>query len=178
MLNQTLNNNLQVFFVTPYFCDDPNHIKGGYYLIQLAHLMKNYIFLVAGPYKANMELPNNIILLGNVVDQKKLASYYSMSDLTLILSKRETFSMVVAESLCSGTPVVGFLAGAPEMISISKYSLFSEFGDLESLKNNILLMLQKNYDRLAMSRESIEKYSKKNMFNQYYEIYDSMISKK
>ena len=44
--------------------------------------------------------------------------------------------MIVAESLCCGTPVVGFKAGAPEQITIKEYSEFSEFGNIEILKEN------------------------------------------
>ena len=38
--------------------------------------------------------------------------------------------MVTAESLCCGTPVVGFKAGAPEQIAIKEFSEFVEYGDL------------------------------------------------
>lgn len=49
--------------------------------------------------------------------------------------------MVTAESLCCGTPVVGFKAGAPEQIAIKEFSEFVEYGDLNSLYNKMLVIL-------------------------------------
>ena len=57
-----------------------------------------------------------------VEDQSELAAFYSLADVTLLTSEKETFSMVCAESLCCGTPVVGFQAGAPEGISLPAVS--------------------------------------------------------
>ena len=57
-----------------------------------------------------------------------------MANLTILTSQFETFSMVCAESLCSGTPVVGFKAGAPEQISIQQYSEFVEYGKIDEKK--------------------------------------------
>lgn len=80
-------------------------------------------------------------MLGKITDQELLAKYYSMADVTLLTSKKETFSMVTAESLCCGTPVVGFKAGAPEQIAIKEFSEFVEYGDLNSLYNKMLVIL-------------------------------------
>lgn len=86
------------------------------------------MFVVAGNVTTKIEMPDNVILLGKVTNQELLAKYYSMANLTILTSQFETFSMVCAESLCSGTPVVGFKAGAPEQISIQQYSEFVEYG--------------------------------------------------
>ena len=111
-----------IFHATPSFSDDPNNIKGGCYVIELAKRMinDNVKIFVAGDYKKGMNLPKNIILLGRIKDQVELAKLYSMADVTVLTSKKETFSMVVAESLCCGTPVVGFKAGGPEQIAIKE----------------------------------------------------------
>ena len=45
----------------------------------------------------------------------RLAEYYSLVDVTVITSFHETFSMVVAESLSCGTPIVGFKAGGQSL---------------------------------------------------------------
>ena len=74
-------------------------------MIQLAKRMPEIAFVVAGPKNGDFEIPENLILLGSVKEQKSLAKLYSMADVTLLTSQRETFSMVIAESLCCGTPV-------------------------------------------------------------------------
>lgn len=169
----TKNNEKIIFHATPYFTNEKNHIKGGYYLIELAKMLlkENVKFLVAGNYKNNMELPSNIILLGEIKNQVELAKYYSMADVTLLTSAKETFSMVTAESLCCGTPVVGFKAGGPEKISLDKYSYFVDYGNLEELNENVMKYFNKHLEKEDIRREAKKKYSKSIMCEKYIEIY-------
>ena len=55
--------------------------------------------------------------------------------------------MFVAESLCCGTPVVGFKAGAPEQIAIKDYSNFVPWGDIGALTTELELWLSKSFDK-------------------------------
>lgn len=167
-----------IFHATAGFNNNPNHIKGGYYIIELAKRMPDVKFVVAGNAQTGMDLPKNIILLGKVADKKRLAKLYSMANLSVITSKKETFSMIVAESLCCGTPIVGFNAGAPEMIAISKYSAFSEHGNIDFLENNIRLFLNKNLNAEEISKQAVNKYSKKIMVNEYRNLYVSLTEQK
>ena len=86
-----------VLFVTSDM-DSPS--KGGEHLIELARKLPEYVFVVLGTPGSRSDLPANIMRVGRIYDQDKVAQYYSMADVTLILSKAETFSMPVAESLC------------------------------------------------------------------------------
>jgi glycosyltransferase involved in cell wall biosynthesis len=109
-----ITNEKIIFHATPDFSQATSNLKGGHFVVEMAKRMKdeNVRFIVAGSYNKSIEYPKNMILLGKVADQELLAKYYSMADVTLLTSKRETFSMVCAESFCCGTPVVGFKAGA------------------------------------------------------------------
>ena len=129
-----------IFHVTPSFSSNPEHIKGGHFVLKIAEQLKNenIKIFVAGDYPKTMNVPSNMIMLGAIEDQTLLARYYSMADITLLTSKKETFSMVCAESLCCGTPIVGFKAGAPEQIELEDCSDFVEYGDIEALKSIIL----------------------------------------
>lgn len=126
-----------IFHATPAFSADPDHIKGGRYVLELADRMPDVRFLVAGNCVGEIRPPENMVLLGKISDQALLARYYSMADVTLLTSKRETFSMVTAESLCCGTPVVGFRAGGPEQIALRQYSRFIDYGNIEELANAV-----------------------------------------
>lgn len=163
-----LSNEKIILHVTPFFNDNPNHIKGGYYVIELAKLMinENVKIIVAGPYEKKITVPDNVILLGPISDQTELAKYYSMADLTLLTSKKETFSMVTAESLSCGTPIVGFKAGAPEMIALKEYSEFVEYGNCNELCKACMKMLNKQFDI-----NKIDTYAKKTMVNNYIRLY-------
>jgi len=167
-----LENKKIILHVTPFFCNDKNHIKGGYYIIELAKMIKddNIQILVAGKYDLDIDIPNNITLLGNIDDQQQLAQYYSMSDVFVITSKKETFSMTTAESLCCGTPVVGFKAGAPEQITINEYSEFVEYGNLNELYSEIMNYLSQDKD-YKLEKYAKEKYSKEKMIKNYIKLY-------
>lgn len=164
------------FHATPIFDDDPNNIKGGYYIIKLAErlLDKNIKIFVAGSYPRDIVVPENVILLGKLSDQKELAQYYSGADVTIIASKRETFSMIVAESLCCGTPVAGFCAGAPEQITILEYSRFSEYGNIDLLAANALELSDFSFDKTKICDVAKEKYKKEKMISEYIKIYLEM----
>lgn len=159
-----------VFHATAYFTSNPVHLKGGFYVLEIAKRVPDVLFLVAGDYSNNITLPKNVKLLGKITDQELLAQYYSMADVTLLTSKRETFSMICAESLCCGTPVVGFKAGAPEQISIPKYSDFFDSGDVEGIVHYIKNMCMKTNGNI-ISKDSIQIYSSKNMVKKYYSLY-------
>lgn len=159
--------------------DFEKDIKGGRFVREIA---KRYMekgendieFIVVGKTNGT-NVSNNITLLGPIYDQKKLANLYSEADITLLTSKKETFSMVCAESLCCGTPVVGFKAGAPEEISIAKYSEFVEQGNVELLMDAMERWLSKEINKSEVSEEASEVYSSRTMAYQYKAIYDTLM---
>lgn len=169
-----LNGVKVIFHATPSFDDNINNIKGGYYVLKLAEKMldENVKFVVAGNHPEGLKVPPNVILLGKVSDQELLAKYYSMADVTLLTSKKETFSMVTAESLCCGTPVVGFKAGAPEQIAIDDYSKFVTHGDISALYTVVCEMLNNNFSKQKIAHIAQENYSKKTMVGNYVDIYN------
>lgn len=173
------NNKKIVFHATANFSDDLNDRKGGRFLIQLAKRFEgqNVEFIVAGKYKSGISVPSNMFLLGNVSDQKELAELYSNSDLVVLTSKKETFSMVTAESLCCGTPVIGFKSGGPELITIPEYSEFVEYGDIDALFNATKSFLNLSFDKQKISVAAKQKYSKEEMANNYLKIYKECINK-
>lgn len=170
-----------IFHATPSFSDSLNDIKGGYYVLKLAEKMQNenVIFLVAGNVDKNIKhLPENVIALGSIRDKELLAKYYSLADVTLLTSKRETFSMICAESLCCGTPIVGFKAGAPEQIAIPEYSEFVNFEDISALYDAVENFLYKKFDKTQIANAGQQLYSKARMTNEYLLLYNKLIGEK
>lgn len=165
-----------VFHATPYFTNDPSHIKGGHYVLELAKRLPDVKFVIAGDHAENLSVPENVILLGRINDQRLLARYYSMADVTLLTSKKETFSMVCAESLCCGTPVVGFQAGGPEAISLPAYSRFVDYGDIDQMHSVVVGTLDKRQQRDVICLDAAGKYSKSQMANGYLDVYYSLLT--
>jgi glycosyltransferase involved in cell wall biosynthesis len=65
----------------------------------------------------NLVLPDNIKPKGRL-SQIGLASFMNEIDLFLLTSRRETFSLITAEAIACGVPVVGINSGAPSEIVI------------------------------------------------------------
>ncbi|ALC89194.1 hypothetical protein AM500_04870 [Bacillus sp. FJAT-18017] len=170
-----ISNEKIVLHVTPNF-NDP--LKGGKYVIEIAKQLrnKNVLFFVVGFKGDKRKLPSNIVPVSHTKDQVELAKYYSMSDLTLLTSARETFSMVCAESLSCGTPVVGFEAGGPEMISLKSYSEFVRYADIDALNKTIINWLDKRVSTKSIIEEARKSYSKEVMYKNYENLYKRLIS--
>lgn len=164
-----------VFHATPFFTLDRNSLKGGHYVCELAKLMPDVLFIIAGRYDSHVHVPNNVKLLGQISSQIDLAKLYSLSDVTLLTSKRETFSMVTAESLCCGTPVIGFKAGGPESIAIPEYTKFVDYDDTVTLLSVLQNTLCAQYDKDEISETGCKCYNRESMANGYIDLYKMLL---
>ena len=162
-------------FVTPYFGIEETDLKGGRYLPVIAEQFPEYKFVVVSSRKSDKlgDLPNNIQLWGRAKSQEELSQLYSEADVTLLLSKRETFSMVTAESLCCGTPVIGFKAGGPESIAIEKYSHFVEQGNINALIECLKINIA--YDTEAIANQASAMYCQDTMVKMFYMHYLQLV---
>lgn len=79
--------------------------------------------------------------------------------------------MVCAESLCCGTPVVGFEAGAPELVALPLWSEFVPAGDLDALEQAVRQWLFRTVDKEQVSRMAAGRYSRETMAQQYLRLY-------
>lgn len=166
-----------ILHVTANFKDP---IKGGNYVLEIAKRfeMYNIKFIIVGSNSEIDNLPKNIIVLPKTKNQKRLADLYSMADITLLTSVKETFSMVTAESLSCGTPVIGFKAGGPESIALSQYSEFVNHGDINSLENVILKWVySEKFNKKDIANLAKTHYSKEKMYNSYLVIYEDIIKR-
>ena len=156
-----------------FICSNWNENSKKEYFEQVVDSIPDALFVIAGAPKDYSH--SDVINLGVISDPKLLSKYYSACNKTLLLSKRETFSLPVAESLCSGTPVVGFYSGGPETITIPEYSQFCDYGDIDTLVE--LIKEEYKYDREKISIEAREKYSIERMANEYIGLYKELLNK-
>ena len=125
-----------VLFVAP---DITSERKGIKWVMQLSNLLQdlNVVFILIGGGEAPQIHSDNMLYVGRVDDENLLAKYYSMADVFLLCSEKETYSMTCAESLCCGTPVLGFKCGAPETVFEGKNATFVKYGDIEALETKL-----------------------------------------
>lgn len=162
-----------ILHVTAAFSDAAGHFKGGAYILELARRFEgeNAVFLVAGPCASELQPPPNVRLLGNLSDRNELARLYSIAEVTVLTSKRETFSMPLAESLCCGTPVVGFRAGGPESVALTEFCAFVDHGDVDALEQSVREKLDSPPMRTSIAEMASRSYSKEVMCGQYMRLY-------
>jgi glycosyltransferase involved in cell wall biosynthesis len=163
--------------VTAYFKKDRSHIKGGFYVMELAKKLADnpeIVILVAGPYEEIPDSPKNIVFLGSISNQEKLAALYTLANITLLTSEREAFSMVTVESMCCGTPVVGFAAGGPESIALEGGGTFVSHGDVPALAEAVHRCLATGKpDWIKV--EAQKRYSIDCMASEYIKCYDTLL---
>lgn len=154
-----------ILHVTPNFL---HPLKGGRYVVKLAKMHPEWQFVIVG-YNGSEELPINVKTVEHTNSKEELSWYYNIADVTLLTSKRETFSMVCAESLACGTPVVGFKAGGPECVFKGDFAQFVDYGNVEALSKAVSLMLVNN--PIINSSLICRRFSSKEMAKKYYSVY-------
>ena len=163
-------NKKNVFYCTPDFNNDE---KGGKRIFSLARMMPNVEFWIKTPVQtaAIENLPNLHFISG----REPLKNYYHYADSSIILSKVETFSMVVAESLFCGTPVVGFRCGGPESIALKEFSVFVEQEDYKTFTKSLIktFSLKNSADKII--DEATAKYSVSIIASQYIDLYKELM---
>lgn len=157
--------------------------KGGQWALQLARRCAHLplIFVMVGVEKHNMQPPANVRMLPAVRDQSRLAEFYSLADVLLLTSEKETFSMVCAESLACGTPVIGFDAGAPKEVAPQGFGIFVPYGDLDALERQLIgylddhTLLQPSENCVTFARE---RYADQVMVSQFERLYVTLTGSK
>lgn len=154
--------------------------KGGRWVLELAKRNPDagIVFVMVGAEQVPKQIPHNVRVIPRIFDQGLLAKYYSLADVLLLTSTKETFSMVSAESLACGTPVIGFDSGAPREVASPGFGEFVPYADLEALES--LLFRVKTGEPSLMSPTECEqfaraRYSKGSMVKAYESIYRQLI---
>lgn len=164
-------------FVSSGFSIDKDHLKGGYWLVELAkrYDCTDFQFLVVGSNGENVQ-QDNIVFAGRVNESRLLANIYSQSDVALGFSKSESFGMTCAESLCCGTPFVGFKCGGTESIAIEEFARFAEYGDLDEIERGINDLINRFIDKKRyISETSKKRYSSDTMAREYNNLYRELL---
>lgn len=152
--------------------------KGGRHVLSLAKRFEaeNIKFILIGlaPEDLKENFPKNVIALGRTENQAELAEYYSMADCFLICSDMENLPTTCLEAVSCGTPVVGFDVGGTAETAPEPIGLFSAYGDMDALENNLRRMLD-NPPASGEFEKLREKYSSEHMYREYIELYKEIV---
>ena len=106
---------------------------------------------------ASLGLGDRVTFLGEL-DPLRVAALMRRSALLVVPSRRETFSLVTAEALASGTPVVATRCGGPEEIITPETGELADVDDPYALAAAIQTALGRSYDRAALRSYSVGRY--------------------
>lgn len=170
-----LTNEKVLIHVTPNF-DDPR--KGGRFVIDLARRLadENIVIFIIGASKSIENCPPNVTTINKTENQERLAEYYSLGDAFLMTSEMENLPTVCLESVCCGTPVIGFDRGGARETAPDGYGVFVPYGDMDALESAVKSALfgdvklknreecaqygKNRYDKNIMAKLYMDEYKK------------------
>jgi N-acetyl-alpha-D-glucosaminyl L-malate synthase BshA len=123
-------------------------------------------------------LEDQVIFLGK---QESLEELYSISDLMLLLSEKESFGLVALEAMACGVPCIGTnVGGVPEVINHGVNGFICEVGDIENISSRALAVLNDPKLHQQFSKESIytakTKFKADQIVEQYEQIYFNLLN--
>ncbi|MGR0120904.1 N-acetyl-alpha-D-glucosaminyl L-malate synthase BshA [Bacillus halotolerans] len=118
-------------------------------------------------------LEKQVLMLGN---QDRVEELYSISDLKLLLSEKESFGLVLLEAMACGVPCIGTnIGGIPEVIKNNVSGFLVDVGDVEAASAKAVRILEdeqlsKRFTEAAMGMLNNE-FSSQKIVSQYEQIY-------
>jgi len=126
----------------------------------------------------SLSLTEYVKFTGQVTD-RNLGQYYNKSDFFVMNSNYETFSVVTAEALAYGLPVIITKCGGPEEFVKKDMGLIIEPKNQKQLENAILNMLDnfQNYDKKYLKEYIKSKFGSETIGCLFYELYQNTLKK-
>ncbi|MFD1357963.1 N-acetyl-alpha-D-glucosaminyl L-malate synthase BshA [Fictibacillus halophilus] len=124
-----------------------------------------------------LNIEDDVLFLGK---QENVGELFSICDLKLLLSEKESFGLVLLEAMACGVPVIGTrIGGIPEVIVDGETGYMVEVGDTAAVADKAISLL-KNDERLRRFRENSVRHVRENFLSEkivsvYEEIYNSLV---
>ncbi|AOM82831.1 N-acetyl-alpha-D-glucosaminyl L-malate synthase BshA [Salisediminibacterium beveridgei] len=100
-------------------------------------------------------IEEHVRFLGN---QRKIAELLSLSHVSLLLSEKESFGLVILEAMACGVPVVGSnIGGIPEVIEEGVSGYICELGDLTSVRDAVFAITKDPLKHASMRQAAIQR---------------------
>ena len=134
-------------------------LKGGEYLIPIAHLLEKRVpealLIVVGQVHipgivehARLQGLTNIVFVGSIPN-KGIVKYYKIADIFIMPSNSEGFPRVLLEAMACGLPIVAFdVGGVRDIVHLGQLPFVVPRGDVEGLVDKALMLLN-NHDLRA-----------------------------
>jgi glycosyltransferase involved in cell wall biosynthesis len=137
------------------------------------------VMLCAVGHLDNNILPDKIIHLGHISDERLMPLLYSAVDAVIIPSREDNLPNVMLEALACGVPVIGFpVGGIQEILDNPEVGILAKGRESEDLRSSIESFL---YVPFQISRQVIRIFAEQN-FNlvqqteRYLKIYSMLMN--
>ena len=115
--------------------------------------------------------------------QDKLEELYSISDVMMLLSEKESFGLVLLEAMACGVPCIGTaIGGIPEVIEDGKSGFLCPLGDVEEAARRTIMLLTDRRLHQEMARQAVQtveqKFRSSDIVGQYEQLYISLAARK
>jgi L-malate glycosyltransferase len=125
----------------------------------------------------DLNLTDYVLFLGK---QENLEELYSISDLKLLLSEKESFGLVLLEAMACGVPCIGTnIGGIPEVISDGETGFICEVGNVEEIAERAIQILSDEQLHKTMAENSIHrvktKFNAHAIVQEYETIYKNLL---
>jgi len=132
-----------------------------------------YYFVAAGNRKYDQDI--RIHFTGRIDDELQMAQLYSAADLFILPSRQDNLPNTMIESLCCGTPVVGFgVGGVAEYVVDGINGVICENVSSKSLAQGIERAKNTVFDHEKIQSDTHRKCSFSIIAKKYKELYDSI----
>ncbi|MDQ1001741.1 N-acetyl-alpha-D-glucosaminyl L-malate synthase BshA [Neobacillus niacini] len=123
-------------------------------------------------------LTDKVHLLGK---QENLDELYSISDLKLLLSEKESFGLVALEAMACGVPCIGTnVGGMPEVIQHGETGYICELGDIDDISTKAITVLsdQQIHQQFATKGVAVvnTKFKAEQIVGQYEQLYFKLLN--
>ncbi|MGM9944276.1 MAG: N-acetyl-alpha-D-glucosaminyl L-malate synthase BshA [Lysinibacillus sp.] len=124
----------------------------------------------------NMPYKSDVLFLGK---QENIAELFSISDLKLLLSEKESFGLVLLEAMACGVPGIGTnIGGIPEVIEHGTNGYLVELGDVDAVAHHAIELLS-DEDKLVEFRmnalDTVQtKFKSEKIIEQYEKLYEKL----
>jgi glycosyltransferase involved in cell wall biosynthesis len=141
-------------------------------------LHQKFHFIAVGDTGTGDRL-KNIEYTGSIRSENEMAGLYNRADIFVLPSREDNLPNSMVESLCCGTPVVGFkIGGLRECIKNGENGILSEEVSAEGLKKALLYCAEKlnSFDRNKISKNAHALFNRSENTGKYIKIYQEMQS--
>ena len=142
-------------------------------------LILNTAFRITTVGKNSPFRGENVRNIGVVANRDILFKLYAESDLTVYTSVCDTFGLVIAESLCAGTPVLALdSAASREVLTMAGGRTVNEEELIRRINEGEILDLYKVKSKKELKQRALQVFGSRSMISEYYSLYKGLLSEK